>query len=120
MCNEAMDDEAVDYIITELISGASESIGFLDQAFKASRVGNYTLAEECFDQSDAALKIAHDLQTDMIQKQLNGEPTVVSLFMVHAQDHMMNVFLMKQVVRYLVEIQREINELKNTKEGGKQ
>lgn len=115
-----MYNEEVERSILEIITSASESISFLDKAFQASKTGDYAQCEEYFDSSDNAMRNAHAIQTELIQKEVNGERTEPSLFMVHAQDHMMNVFLMKQVVRYLVEMQCEINQLKEQLKGGEE
>ena len=45
---------------------------------------------------------AHNLQTGLIQAELQGQAAPVSLLAVHAQDHFMNSHLLVQVADILI------------------
>lgn len=56
---------------------------------------------------EAALAKAHEVQTEMIVKELNGEGQNVQLLMVHAQDHMMNAMTVRDLAEQIIEILKE-------------
>lgn len=107
-----MDFNDFEQVVFTVISNAGEANGFLQQAFLAVKDENYQLAEELLKKSDESLNVAHGVQTKLIQNEINGIPVQISLLMVHAQDHLMNVILCKQIINNQIVIQKEINELR--------
>jgi PTS system cellobiose-specific IIA component len=95
-----MDEKEVFTIITS----ASEAMDFINQSFKAYIQGKHELHEQFLEKADQALDKAHEMQARMIQNELNGNGSVVTMMMVHAQDHLMNVILAKQMIQYFFEL----------------
>ncbi len=52
------------------------------------------------------------MQTSLIHKEARGEKIEINLLLVHAQDHLMNTLLAKDLVKSMIKMQKEINELK--------
>ena len=47
---------------------------------------------------------AHEIQTEMIQNELNGKKVEVGLLMVHAQDHLMNAMTVMDLCKEMIDI----------------
>lgn len=78
-------------------SSAMEAIAFAKQ-------GNFNEARKKITEAGEALTQAHHIQTSLIQKEVSGEKTEISLLMVHAQDHLMNAILMKDLAAEMVDL----------------
>ena len=104
-------------VISTIIAMSGEANCFLQQAFNAVREYDYEKAEELLKKADESLNKAHDSQTLLIVKEAQGEKNEIGVFMIHAQDHLMNTILTKQLIRNMISMQKEINELKDSRRG---
>lgn len=57
------------------------------------------------------LKEAHDVQTDMLTKEAQGEHTEIDLYMVHGQDHLMNALTFRDMAIELIALMKRVAEL---------
>ncbi len=97
--------------IVTIIASAGAANGMLQQAYMEVS-GNYEAVEQLLKEADEALVKVHESQTELIQAEAGGDRVEMSLLMVHAQDHLMNVMLSKQLISNMIEMQKTINELK--------
>lgn len=74
---------------------------------------------ECFDEADiqmqtgsVSLVAAHQLQTQLLQKEASGCVSEYSLIMVHAQDHLMNAILMKDMANSIIKLNKKVAAMK--------
>src|SRR5699024_8570953 len=58
--------------------------------------------EAIFEQADESLTKAHQIQTQLIQAEIKGEEVDISLFMIHAQDHLINALTVKDLSKAIV------------------
>ena len=49
---------------------------------------------------------AHQCQTGLIFAETNGSPVLLSLLMIHAQDHVMNAMTVKDLAAEMIEMIR--------------
>jgi len=56
------------------------------------------------NEADQMILQSHEVQTEMIQNELNGEKVEVGLLMVHAQDHLMNAMTVMDLCKEMIEI----------------
>ena len=63
------------------------------------------LLKECGD----ALTEAHHVQTDLIQSEIQGEHIQVMLLVVHAQDHLMDAMVIRDMAAEFVELYKKVN-----------
>ncbi|MCL2819095.1 MAG: HPr family phosphocarrier protein, partial [Actinomycetia bacterium] len=71
-----------------LIVGAGDSRSYCLEAITEAKDGNFTEARELIDKAVAAMVETHEVQTELIRNEMTGNPSEVSLLMVHAQDHL--------------------------------
>lgn len=98
-----MTDEKMEEIVMSLVGFSGEGRSYAFEALRAARKGEFIKSDEAMKKCEEALLEAHHTQTDLIQNEINGVPTKVSILMVHAQDHLMNALLAKELIEELIE-----------------
>ena len=105
-------EEMNEQIIFKLISFSGDARSDIYEAFESVVNEEYEKAEESLKKADKSIMEAHNVQTSLIQKEAQGIHTDISLLMVHAQDHVMSTLLSKDLIKNMIHMQKEINELK--------
>lgn len=99
-------------IIFKIISFSGDARSYIYTAFEMVARGEYEKAEEVLNKANESINCAHNVQTNLIQKEAQGIHTDISLLMVHAQDQLMTTLLAKDMVQNMIFMQKEINDLK--------
>lgn len=94
-----MDTEQIIFTII-LHAGNARSYSF--EALALARGEKYTEALERLDTATKELQKAHIIQTGLLQAEVQGEKQEMSLLLVHAQDHLMNASLAKDLIREMI------------------
>mgnify|MGYP001592605597 CR=1 FL=1 len=105
-------EEMNEQVIFKLISFSGEARSNIYEAFESVTNGEYEKAEEKLKQANKSILEAHSVQTTLIQKEAQGIHTDITLLMVHAQDHLMSTLLLNDLIKNMIHMQKEINELK--------
>lgn len=100
-------DEKMELIIMNLVVSGGNARSLALQAVKASREKQFEEAAALMEQCNQALDQAHCIQTELIQKEANGEYMEVRLLMVHAQDHLMNAMTVRDIAVEMIAMNRE-------------
>ena len=58
------------------------------EAIEAAKKGDFKLAKAKILDAESSLLKAHNSQTSLLSEEANGDLTIVSLLMVHGQDHL--------------------------------
>lgn len=91
-----------------LISSSGESRSKAFEALQKVRTGDYESAHGLLQESKDLDVEAHNIQTKMIQRELNSEDkTEVTLLMAHAQDHYMTAQLSRDLIEEMIKIFEE-------------
>lgn len=104
-------------IIFEIILHAGNARAEAYDALRAAQKGDFAKAEEHLQQAEAEVGIAHRVQADMIQQEVQGEKVPVTLLFVHAQDHLMTALAEKNLIENMVAMHKTIRELSAKLEG---
>ncbi len=102
-----MTDEKMEEVVMSLVGFAGEGRSYAFEALQAARKKDFTAADAAMKKCSEALLEAHHTQTDLIQGEINGNPTKVSLLMVHAQDHLMTALLAKELIEEIIADKKE-------------
>src|SRR5699024_70838 len=95
----------------QIISQGGDARSSCLKAIEKAQAGEWEEVDELMQNDDASLTKAHQVQTKLIQDEVRGEKVEMSLFMVHAQDHLMNALTVKDLSIALIE---EIKMRKNS------
>ncbi|ADQ13633.1 PTS lactose/cellobiose transporter subunit IIA [Halanaerobium hydrogeniformans] len=100
-------------LVFTIISNAGDGKSFIFEALSHARNGEFNLAEEKLEAANDSLNKAHDKQTNLLTQEAKGDKTEIGLLMIHAQDHLMNALLAKDLVEEMIETQKQLHELRN-------
>jgi PTS system cellobiose-specific IIA component len=101
--------EKLEEIIFQVILCGGNGKSCAMEAIAAAKQGDFTEAREKLKEASDALNEAHHIQTSLIQSEVRGERTEVSLLMVHAQDHLMNAITVKDLAAEFVDLYEKLS-----------
>ncbi len=91
-------------VIFDIITASGDAMNLVMEALDLIADKDINLAKEKLISSKEYILKAHKRQTELIVKAANGEPQPMSILMVHAQDHLMNVMLASQMADKIIKI----------------
>lgn len=94
----------IEMIVMKLVVNSGNARSTAIEALRAARDGNFEHADELMNEADQMILQSHEIQTDMIQNELNGKKVEVGLLMVHAQDHLMNAMTVMDLCKEMIDI----------------
>lgn len=94
--------------VMELIINAGESRSLAMQALRVAKQGKWDEVSALMLESLEASKRAHNVQTMLIGMDEGCGKVPVNLILVHAQDHIMNSMLAREMVAEFIDIQRQL------------
>ena len=87
-----------------LIAQAGDSRSYCMEAVALAKEGKFDEAKKALENAANGMIAAHETQTDLIRKEMEGTGEPVSLLMVHAQDHLNLALIMRDVAEEFVYI----------------
>ena len=102
----------LEQIVFTIISHAGNARSICFDALKHAKEGNFVEAENCLNKASEELLEAHHVQTDKIHKEAQGEKQEVTLLLIHAEDHLMNAILAKELITEMIELYKIIYQTK--------
>lgn len=99
---EIFEDEEYERIVMEIVTDAGQARSCMLRAIQEARAGEFGRCDELVVQANAFLGKAHETQTVLLQNEIRGEHTPVTLIMVHAQDHLMTAIAVKELATELI------------------
>ena len=97
----------MELIVFEIISNGGNAKALVYEAIEASENGKFKEARELLNEADTFLNKAHQVQTDLIQKEAAGEKNEVTVLFVHAQDHLMTTMTLREVAIEMLELYKK-------------
>jgi len=56
------------------------------------------------EEAEQCIADAHRAQTSLLQKEAQGDDIAYSVTMMHGQDHLMTTILLKDLIKYLMQL----------------
>lgn len=100
----------IETVAMELVGNAGESKSLAFEALKKAKEGDHESAREMLSEAKRRMLRAHEIQTDLICKEADGESIELGLLMVHAQDHLMTSILARDICEEMIELHRKLQE----------
>ncbi len=94
--------------VMELIIHAGEARSCAMQALRAARNQAWSEADLLLTAATEAARTAHKIQTELIGADEGCGKIPVNLIMVHAQDHLMNAMLCRELAEEIIQLRREL------------
>ncbi|GGD05273.1 PTS lactose/cellobiose transporter subunit IIA [Enterococcus wangshanyuanii] len=99
--------------VMQIIVYAGNAKSLAMNAIKEARKGAIDTAKKMLDESKDNLKIAHQQHTDILQNFANNPDEPATMFLTHAQDHMMAAITATDFTKELIDLHEEMQELRN-------
>ncbi len=95
-------------IIFGLITASGNAKSDAMEAIQHAKVGNIEAARASIEEAEASLREAHKTQTSLIQSEAKGDKIEVSILLIHAQDHLMNAIMMKDIATEFIDLYEKV------------
>ena len=106
-----MDKEQMELVVFEIVNSAGMAKGMAYEALSEAEKGNFEKAENLLKEADEALLSAHNVQTEIIQVEVNDKGITPSVLFVHSQDHLMTAIEAKTLIEGMIKMYRRIDKL---------
>ena len=100
-------------VVMGIIMSGGNAKGLAFQAIQQAKDGKFAEAESSLNEASEQLREAHDVQTDLLTRLAQGDKTRWNLYMVHAQDHLMNAITFTDLAVEVVGQERRLQALEN-------
>ena len=104
--------------IMDIIVNGGDARSWCLKAVRSARNGQWRETDELLRKAEESLIKAHNVQTALIQAEVQGNNSEITLLMVHAQDHLMNAITVKDLSLELIEECRKRIELEEKMTAG--
>ena len=98
-------------VAMSLIGGAGDSRAFCMEAINHAKEGRFDEARDAVKSAVSAMVETHKTQTQLICSEMEGKGELVSLLMVHAQDHLNLAIVMRDVVEEFITVYERLDRL---------
>ncbi len=95
---------ALEEAVMEIIVNAGQSRSLCFEALHAARQGNIDEAKSLLREADGYARQAHKMQTKLIEQDAGEARQPKTLIMVHAQDHLMNSLLARELSEEIIHL----------------
>jgi cellobiose PTS system EIIA component len=90
--------------VMEIIVNAGQSRSLCFEALHAARQGNFDEANSLLREADGYSRQSHRMQTKLIEQDAGEARQPMTLIMVHAQDHLMNSLLARELCEEILHL----------------
>ncbi|AAK80907.1 PTS system lactose-specific IIA component [Clostridium acetobutylicum] len=104
-----MNKEELELTTMEIVAYAGDARSKYLEALNAANGGDYDKAQQLVLEGNDLITEAHNVQTKMIQMEAQGKKIEVGFLVVHAQDHLMTVMLLRDLVKNLINLYKKVN-----------
>ena len=104
-----MDKNEMEMITVEIIAYSGDARTKYVEALNAARNKEYDKAKSLIKEGNELIAEAHKVQTKMLQMEASGQNVDVGFLTVHAQDHLMTVVLLRDIINNFIELYKRCN-----------
>ena len=91
-----------------MIAAAGDAQALQFKALDDAKKADFAASQKKMEEADALLIKAHQLQTDLIKQEADGQKNDISVLLIHAQGYVNNAVLNKKLVEQIIEIYQEL------------
>lgn len=95
-------------IIFTIIAHSGNAKSKCFEALNAAKKEDFSKTEELIKEAKEEILKAHHIQTEMLQKEAQGQKQELNLLLIHAEDHLMNTMLAKDLIEEIIELYKII------------
>lgn len=102
----------ISQIVMEIILNSGDARAAAFEALEKSKENDFEGAMKSLEEADEFIGKAHEVQTSLIHKEANGEKIDIGVLFIHSQDHLMTSISEKNLITELIEVRKEMFEMK--------
>ncbi|MFX3625163.1 MAG: PTS lactose/cellobiose transporter subunit IIA [Ectobacillus sp.] len=103
--------EGMELVAFNIISNVGTAKSLVMEALYAAREGRFEEAEEKLKESRQFLSEGHKAHAGLIQQEASGQKLEFSLIIMHAEDQMMSVETISDLVAEMIRMYKEIKQI---------
>ena len=107
-----MENKNMEEIIFTIIANAGNTKGLIYEAIDIAKDGDIEEAKKKLEESDEFLNKAHQIQTEIITNEVNGDHMDVTMLFVHAQDHISSAIELRTLAEVIIDLYARIKDVK--------
>lgn len=105
--------EGIELIAFQIIAAVGSARSNYVEAIRQAKIGEFEQAEKLIKEGEKYFLEGHKAHSTLIQKEASEGKLEVNLILLHAEDQLMSAETLKIVADELIEVHRELTELKN-------
>ena len=105
-----MNNQEMYEIAFQIIVHAGESRSLSTEAMDAAEKYDFEKAEELLEKANEEFLACHQIQTDMLTSEANGEKNEINVIFIHAQDHLTTATMAMDNAKRLVTMYKKMKE----------
>lgn len=102
-----MTKEELSMVGFEIVAYSGDARSTLLSLLKEVREGNFSNVESKLKEADDNINLAHQSQTEILQKEARGDDMEMGFIFIHGQDHLMTTILLRDIIEDLVNLYME-------------
>lgn len=110
-----MDNEKMYEIAFQIIVHAGESRSLSSEAMDACENYDFEKAEELLKKANDEFLECHQIQTDLLTAEANGESSPVNIILVHSQDHLTMATMAMENANRIIKMYKKLEKLEEKK-----
>ncbi|MDU3136182.1 MAG: PTS lactose/cellobiose transporter subunit IIA [Anaerococcus prevotii] len=110
-----MDNEKMYEIAFQIIVHAGESRSLSSEAMDAAENYDFEKAEELLKKANDEFLECHQIQTDLLTAEANGESSPVNIILVHSQDHLTMATMAMENANRIIKMYKKLEKLEEKK-----
>ena len=103
-----MDENLTDAIVMNLVVNSGEARSLAMEAIDLAQQGQFEEAAAKVASARETINGAHNFQTELVQKEINGDAVPMSLLMCHGQDHLMTAMVVIDLAEKFIQVYQKI------------
>ena len=103
--------EKVYELAFNIIVHAGESRSLSSEAMDAAENYDFEKAEELLQKANEEFLKCHEVQTDMLTREANGEENEINVILIHSQDHLTMATMAMDNARRWIKINKKLQKL---------
>ena len=105
-----MNNQEMYEIAFQIIVHAGESRSLSTEAMDAAEKYDFAKAEELLEKANEEFLACHQIQTDMLTSEANGEKNEINVIFIHAQDHLTMATMAMDNAKRLITMYKKMKE----------
>lgn len=102
-------------IAFQIIVHAGESRSLSSEAMDAAENYDFEKAEELLKKANDEFLECHQIQTDLLTAEANGESSPVNIILVHSQDHLTMATMAMENANRIIKMYKKLDKLEEKK-----